>query len=335
MKQPISYFIEIYLKIYDLPQIKAVNYTKNLYLFLYTDDKRIGEFGFSGNLKNKHIHEALVGLVGPIKIGEIKPIAILNGTSIVFMARTINNVLPADGVSIQSKIKRLIQKNLRDFNKNYLQKEEIETNRRYKLRYWFHNSFIKRFILTGRLKKTDVFNRILLNKLTGRRVLDVSCGDSTLLNVKKDAEISVFNDISLDVLLGKQISTKAIITNHDATKLPFREKSFDSVLCRNTLHHMPSDIHLNNLIDSMTKVSNHILIVEIENPNITGGFPKFLNKYLYRKFLHDVGERYLNEQEFKTCLLKHFNNIEFSTFHSPIGNYMIADINIKKNHNCN
>ena len=62
---------------------------------------------------------------------------------------------------------------------------------------------------------------------------------------------------------------------------------------------------------------------------------KFLNKYLYRKFLHDVGERYLNEQEFKTCLLKHFNNIEFSTFHSPIGNYMIADINIKKNHNCN
>jgi ubiquinone/menaquinone biosynthesis C-methylase UbiE len=330
MKQPISKFIEIYSKIYDLPQIKAVKYAKNLYLFLYTDNKRIGQFGYSSELKNENIHSTLLKLAGCIKIGEIMPVAVLNKTGIVFMARATNNILPIEGIEIPSKIERLIQKNLKHFDKNYLQRKEIETNHRYKLRYWIHNNFIKRFILTNHFKKTDAFNRLLLNRLTGRKFLDVSCGDSTLLNIKKDSEIIVFNDISLDMLISKEICPKAVITNHDATKLPFKAKSFDSVLCRNTLHHMPSDIHLNNLIDSMVNMSNHIVIVEIENPDITGGVPKILNKYLYRKFLHDVGERYFSEHEFKTLLSKRFNNIAFLTFHSPIGNYMIADIIIGK-----
>ena len=159
------------------------------------------------------------------------------------------------------------------------------------------------------------------------RILDVSCGDSTLLNNKLDATLVVFNDISLSLLLNKGYGDNSIITNHDATKLPFKNKVFDFTLCRNTLHHMPTAVHLDNLLDSLSRVSKHILIIEIENPEITKGLPKFLNKYLYRKFLHDVGERYLSMDEFKTIIFSRFTNVSFSNFKTAVGNYMIADIN--------
>ena len=94
---------------------------------------------------------------------------------------------------------------------------------------------------------------------------------------------------------------------------------------------MPSCKHLDNLLDSMSKVSDHIVIVEIEDPKTIGGFASFLNKYLYRKFLHDVGERYLNESEFKELLIAKFHNVNFSKFRNIAGNYMIADIWLTSN----
>ncbi len=90
---------------------------------------------------------------------------------------------------------------------------------------------------------------------------------------------------------------------------------------------LPTAVHLDNLLDSLSRVSKHILIIEIENPEITKGLPKFLNKYLYRKFLHDVGERYLSMDEFKTIIFSRFTNVSFSNFKTAVGNYMIADIN--------
>lgn len=329
MKNTVSDILAIYSKIYDLAQIRIANAVNDLYLFLYDDNKEIAKFGFSGKLYGKNIHQSLIRMAGNDQIGEIMPVAILNKKSIVFMARVRNNKLPKNGVEIPTKIRKLIQQQLKAFDKNYLQNTEIETNHKYKLRYWFHKNLIKRFIITKRLKKTDVFNKILLDKLSGTRILDVSCGDSTLLNTKTDVEMIVFNDISLDMLLSKSIGQYSIITNHDATKLPFKDKCFDSILCRNTLHHMPSEKHLENLFNAMAKVSNHVLVVEIEDPQLTGGFPKFLNKFLYRKFLHDVGERYLSEQEFKKVISKKFDGVDYSHFRSPVGNYMIADIKIE------
>lgn len=49
------------------------------------------------------------------------------------------------------------------------------------------------------------------------------------------------------------------------------------------------------------------------------------------KFLHDVGERYLNESEFKELLIAKFHNVNFSKFRNIAGNYMIADIWLTSN----
>ena len=198
MKNCLSDFIRIYRNIYKLPEIKNHKYTGDLYLFLYTNDKQICKYGFSGILHNNNIHQTLTELVGPMQIGEIMPVAILNNKSLVFVARIINNMEPAQSnIVITNKMSKYISNIIHDFDSDYLQNTEIEIGYRYKLRYWIHNNIIKRFLLTRRLKKLDTFDRLLSDKLTGRAILDVSCGDSNLLNMKTKANLIVFNDITM------------------------------------------------------------------------------------------------------------------------------------------
>ncbi len=326
MPQNIEHFIQTYQHLYDLQNVRIPKDVSCIYVFLYTNDKRIGKYGLSGQIDGANIHKSLVRMTKPIHIGEITPIAITDKNSLIFMARAIDDILPTSGTALPTAVKTIIQQHLKTFDKDYIQNTEIETNQKYIGRYWIHDHIIKKWILTKRIKQTDKFNSIILSKMGGGRILDVSCGDSTLLNNKQDAALVVFNDISLSLLLNKGTGANTLITNHDATKLPFKTKAFDFALCRNTLHHMPTVAHLDNLLDSLSRVSEHVLIIEIENPEITKGFPKFLNKYLYRKFLHDVGERYLSTDEFKAIISNRFTNVSFSNFKTVVGNYMIADI---------
>jgi hypothetical protein len=80
----------------------------------------------------------------------------------------------------------------------------------------------------------------------------------------------------------------------------------------------------------MKKISNEIIIVEIENPHIYGGIPSFLNKYLYGWFLKDVGKCYLNFKQFKSIIGNCFSDekytLVYSNFQSILGRYMIAKI---------
>ena len=86
--------------------------------------------------------------------------------------------------------------------------------------------------------------------------------------------------------------------------------------------------NINNMLTFLDKISNEIVIVEIANPKEANGLPKFLNKYLYTNFLRDVGNCYLNEEQFKNILNTKFkkHNIEYTTFKNVLGTYMIAKI---------
>lgn len=140
----------------------------------------------------------------------------------------------------------------------------------------------------------------------------------------------VGNDISwsqIELLNDKY--QEAIFTNHNAASLPFVDKAFDVAYCSNTLHHMPNKNVLINLLNSMKRIAKKIVIVEIENPSVVGGFPKFLNKYWYMKYLKDVGGAYLSEQQFSLIINNTFSkdcNIEFQRFENVMGRYMIAVI---------
>ena len=122
---------------------------------------------------------------------------------------------------------------------------------------------------------------------------------------------------------------EVIFTNHNAASLPFINKVFDVAYCSNTLHHMPNKKTLINLLNSMERIAKKLVIVEIENPSIVGGFPKFLNKYWYIKYLKDVGGAYLSEQQFRLIINNTFSkkyDIKFQIFENIMGRYMIAII---------
>ena len=83
--------------------------------------------------------------------------------------------------------------------------------------------------------------------------------------------------------LNKQFS-EVIFTNHNGASLPFNSNVFDISYCSNTLHHMPNKTTLINMLENMFKVSKKIIIIEIEDPKIIGGFPRWLNEKWYRGF---------------------------------------------------
>lgn len=217
---------------------------------------------------------------------------------------------------------------------NDFQDEEITTNEKMKARYYFHNKFIKKYILTKKRKRKKEFYDII-SKIIGNAnsIIDVSCGEDEFifnLSRNKNIELVVGNDISwsqIDFLNNK--FKEVIFTNHNAATLPFKMNSFDIAYCSNTLHHMPNKTTLINMLNTIFEVSSKVIIVEIENPEITGGFPKWLNKNWYIKFLKDVGGAYLSEEEFKILITKIFKNkakLNFLKFENIMGKYMIAEI---------
>ena len=148
----------------------------------------------------------------------------------------------------------------------------------------------------------------------------------------------VGNDISWSQI--ESLNNKyqeVIFTNHNAVSLPFIDKAFDVAYCSNTLHHMPNKKTLINLLKSMEKVAKKLIIVEIENPAIIGGFAQTLNKYWYMKYLKDVGGAYLSNQQFHLIINDTFSkeyNIKFQVFENIMGRYMIAIIEKKEESNC-
>ena len=215
--------------------------------------------------------------------------------------------------------------------------DEIVTNENCLKRYKIHNRYMKKYILTNKRKKKKEFKSIIKEKIYGAKsIIDISCGDDSFifdLSRELECNLVVGNDISWSQVetLNKKYN-EVIFTNHNGVFLPFKKNYFDVSYCSNTLHHMQNKETLINLLYSAFEVSKKLIIVEIENPKVTGGFPYLLNKYWYIGFLKDVGGAYLTQEQFKILINEVFYNkadIKISNFKNIMGNYMIAEI-IKK-----
>jgi predicted adenylyl cyclase CyaB len=215
---------------------------------------------------------------------------------------------------------------------------EVSTNENYRFRYFIHNNFIKRFILTPRLKKKEAFFNLIDGKINGvESFLDISCGDSDVLKqlvARRDFNYVVGNDISWSQIgfISKN-SSSVVYTNHNSVQLPFNDDSFDVSYCGNTLHHMSSREEMRSMLDSALRVSKKLIIVEIEKPKNTGILPYILNKYWYQKYLGDVGGSYLSKNDFHSILETHFSvvaDIKFDQFKNIQGRYLIAEITKKE-----
>ncbi|MCX6754034.1 MAG: methyltransferase domain-containing protein [Candidatus Nomurabacteria bacterium] len=279
--------------------------------------------------KNEDFHTAVKRLANKINggsvkllLGEVEPVAFIENKfiykdqfyihyGIAFMAR-IRNKGQLETEDTEGSFVHLNEKELNNINR-YSNKEvarlcnnkiklskdkfpevEVSANENYQYRYLIHNNIIKRFILTPRLKKKDLFFKLINDKLNNvKSFLDISCGDSDILkqlSLRHYFNYVVGNDISWSQIgfINKD-NNEVIYTNHNAAHLPFKNNSFDVSYCGNTLHHMSSREEMQSTLDSMFRVSKKIIIVEIEKPKNTGLIPHLLNKYWYQKYLGDVG----------------------------------------------
>ena len=238
--------------------------------------------------------------------------------------------------------KKLINYHKENYNTFFISsnvQKEIFVSKKNISRYRFHEDYIKKYILTNNMRKKEEFISLLKKIIPNKKsIIDISCGDNTdvfkIAKMKKYNTI-VGNDICLNYLNTKN-NNNVIYTNDDIELNKIKANSYDVSFCKNTLHHMNNITNINNVLKFMDKISNEIIIVEISNPKESKGLPKFLNKYLYVKFLKDIGSCYLNEEQFKKIIETRFkkHKIKYLNFTNILGTYMIAIIKKEGDESC-
>ena len=331
-----------YKKHYNLKVLKLPVSNKKL-LVLVFDDKyyyylekdKFPEYNKTNSILNL-VDE--ISNTYKLKIKNYYPVCFCNDT-LVFAFRVGNvesselNRVPIN--QIPEKYKKLVKFHIDNFNLSYISSTvntEIETSLKYINRYKFHEKYIKRYILTEKKRKKTEFKKMIYDILPNKEsIIDISCGDSTdLFEVasKHGYKTVVGNDVCIKYL--SQTPYKNVVyTNDNVEYNNIKNNSYDIVFCKNTLHHMNSLIGINNLLNLMDNISKTgIVIIEIIDPREHLGLPKLLNKWLYRKFLKDKGECFLNEMQFKSVVSSSFKeyDIKYDMFTNILGKYMVAYI---------
>ena len=330
---------------YKLKKLDLSLSNKN-YLFLIYDDN------YYYYLKNKKFIElnTINNILDVIKsinkncqlnITNYYPVCNCKKTLVIAFRVEVNNTSKLEKVKyndLNEDYKKLCKFHQKTYSTLFISsnvQKEIIMSQKNKRRYKIHENYIKKYIFTEKRRKKKEFIE-LLNKLIPNKnsIIDISCGDNSdifKIAIQKKYETIVGNDICLNYLNTQKVKG-VIYTNDNIEENSIKYKSYDVSFVKNTLHHMNNLLCINNLLDTLKNISNEIVIVEILNPQETGGLPKFLNTFLYTKFLKDVGRCYLNETQFKSIISNRFKEckIEYHKFVNILGEYMVAKIVFKE-----
>lgn len=170
--------------------------------------------------------------------------------------------------------------------------------------------------------------RVAITKaLTGKTIIDVSCGDDTfivnLANTRPAIEF-VANDIVWPLV--SKLATKAryqniIFTNHDIKQLPYQDK-FDTVIFKNSLHHFNYN-EAKVLLKKLYNLSNkRLIVVDVEDPRTTKYSHYLWNQY-YVRFLRDQGTDFWRYEAFQKLTLS-IGSAKVERISTQRANYMMA-----------
>jgi ubiquinone/menaquinone biosynthesis C-methylase UbiE len=111
-----------------------------------------------------------------------------------------------------------------------------------------------------------------LSRASGGNLLEVGCGEGLFLNkfTQDEQAFELFGvDLSLQQLLraAKRIGDRARLYRADATKLPFKDESFDTIICINVFLNMPREELVDRALDEMQRVCKKggCIFLEIRN----------------------------------------------------------------------
>lgn len=218
---------------------------------------------------------------------------------------------------------------------------EIESQERHSRRYQLHQRVVKPVF--DRLKRSDkVVDKLYAAIGSSKRILDASCGDcETLISFAEQRDcLCVGNDVAWSQILSlmqrvrhapADLRFRLVFTNHDIAELPFAEKFFDVAICKNTLHHFREPNDFLRAMASMSRVSRRLIVIDIEDP-LSSGIPQRAVNAYYRRFLGDVGDKFLRFEQFRKLIsgwsFKAGASCKIERIRSLWGNWMFAIIDI-------
>ena len=292
---------DFYKKKYDLKKLNLQITDKKL-IFLIYDEKYyyyLDNDEFITENDNIDILDKINFLNSKYKLDIINfyPVCYCNKTlAIAFRTNNSNTILKKyTRDNMKPEYQKLVDYHRSNYSTLFVStnvKKEISMGKKYINRYKFHEKILKKYIFTEKKRCKKEFCQILYDLLPNKKsIIDISCGDnSDIFKVAKKRNFTtiVGNDICLNYLnLNK--NNDVIYTNDNIELNNIKLNSYDVCFCKNTLHHMTDLKNINKCLSLLNRISNYIIIVEIMNPKEYKGLPKLLNKYLYTKFLKDVG----------------------------------------------
>lgn len=121
---------------------------------------------------------------------------------------------------------------------------------------------VKGFVLPKLAFFRECLQDVLRSQLSQASVLDVGAGNGFFSHylLETFGQVTAV-DFSGPILRGNPCASKVI---GDASSLPFRDRSFDVVLCSNLLHHVPDP---QQAVDEMARVADLAVVVSEPNRN--------------------------------------------------------------------
>lgn len=107
----------------------------------------------------------------------------------------------------------------------------------------------RRRVHGGRLERLGVFELP-----RGARVLDLCSGTGEALDTLHEAAFQRLHGADLHPELARACAARHRVVAADAAALPYREASFDAVVCLHALHHLGPDAHLEGVLDEVARV---------------------------------------------------------------------------------
>ncbi len=191
-------------------------------------------------------------------------------------------------------------------------------------------------LLKSRIKRgRRVETKFLKNNIIGKKVLDVGCGTGTITaDLYKIGYSPVGVDISRNfITLAKKSSNNKIkFYVADARNLPFKDKTFDTLICMwSTFCHFTSRKDQEKVIKEMLRVTKKRIIIDVSN--------RKTKKYKLVKgiFYYNVGKlkiplRIFRKEDlkrlFKKLNIKKYKIIEYDFFKKSCKNRIIIIIDI-------
>jgi hypothetical protein len=226
------------------------------------------------------------------------------------------------------------------------QEHEVSVNQKYRFRYKLHDHMFKPLTrIVGRFygeplrALEEKIDEMILAGDPGS-ILDIACGDNmSVVKLAQGKQIPLYvgNDISWSQidLLRKRLHPNflrdspsfLLFTNHDSRRLPFKNEAFDSVICKNVLHHMPDRASVSSLISELRRVGRRSTIVEVLDPQYERGLWPKVKDHWYRHFLHDAGDNFLSEKEFD-ALTNYPDRSQISVLQTAKGIYQTCSFGV-------